>query len=438
MCRQSLRHARPRNLAAFISASTDAFYGLRVLLLGLLWLSACRNPRYGGEALFPPPSIQTDTLYPENPQQVFLTAPDTKNASFTFVGQAVDTLVGRWEAGWATQFALGGTNIRFYAEELVAVDSVVLDIFLASSYGNITVPLQWRVFRLTQPLSASQTYPSQTTYASDGVNLVLPHRDTLAFQSFRVGSYRIPLDTALGRFILTLPTTALTNEQTFQAAFYGLYITAEPFSSGSAGAIYTIFPRSPGTALRIYYREKIRNQVLPQRYEFFISDSCTWAYRLVRTTITPPALRDELQQNPTLWQQKVLVAGGEPVGFSFQLQGWERLARKPILAATLYWDTDSLSEKAYSPFYPRPNSLALYADTTGEVAGASWGLSDFSGMRTFWNLTQPVQEIALGRRRVPERFYVWLPARAYTLQRWVAAASSSSRRPYLVVISASP
>lgn len=424
-----------------LPATSGAFSRLRVLLLlsfgGLLL--ECRNPRRFGEELFPPVSTQADTLYFRQVRQVFLPPPSTKKASFVFIGQVEDTLIGRYQAGWATQFALGAENVQFYAQELVAVDSVVLELFLASSYGDFSVPLQVRVSRLTTPLSSANDYDLNASFATDGQSLVVPGRDTLVFTTFVPGSHRFLLDTALGRFILTLPPSALANEAAFQAAFPGLYVEAQPFVTGAKGALYTLFPRSPSTALRIYYRERINGQEAPQRYDFYVTDTCTWAYRLARTPSTPLPLRDQLEQDSTLWRQRLLVAGGAPVGVAFTLSGWEKLARRPVLSARLVWPGDSaISRTAYTPFYPRPSSFVLYADTTAEAANASWGLGEFLGDSVVFELSGPVQEIALARRTPPNTLYLWPTGRTYTVARWVGAGPASARPPYLVVISAEP
>jgi len=377
-------------------------------------------------------------LYLRQVRQVFLPPPSTKKAPFVFIGQLEDTLIGQYQAGWATQFALGAENVQFYAQELVAVDSVVLEVFLASSYGDISVPLQVRVSRLTTPLSSAQEYDLNAAFATDGQSLVAPGRDTLAFTTFLPGARRFPLDTALGWFILTLPPSALASEAAFQSAFPGLYVEARPFVPGAKGALYTLFPRSPSTALRIYYRERLNGQEVPQRYDFYITDTCTWAYRLVRTPSAPPPLRDQLEQDSTLWGQRLLVAGGAPVGMAFTLSGWEKLTRRPVLGARLVWPGDSAFRDAYTPFYPRPNSFVLYADTTAEAASASWGFGEFFGDSVVFDLTRPVQEIALARRSPPNTLYLWLAGRTYTVARWVGTGPASARPPYLVVISAEP
>lgn len=399
-------------------------------------MNACRNPQRVGEEVFPPPATRQDTLIITQVEQVFLSAPPSRNAPFVFIGEAEDTFVGRWRAGWATNFALGSSNVQFVAQQLVAVDSVVLELFIAGSYGDFSVPMQLRVERLLQPLSPSQDYTTDATFPTDGQNLVLPRQDSLSFTTLRPGSYRFHLDTTLGRAILTLPPTALTSEAAFQQAFPGLYITAEPFTPGARAAVYTIFPRSVSTVLRIHYRERIDNQVAPQRYDFFITDSCVWAYTLTRQGGF--TLRDELERDSSRWREHLLVGGGLPVGIRFQVEGWERLSRRPILAARLTWHTDSAASQAYSPLYPRPTSFVLYADTTGEVATAAWGFGELSGESILWELSQPVQEVALGRRQRPKNFYLWLAGRNYTLQRWVGAGIASSTPPYLIVTSAEP
>lgn len=94
------------------------------------------------------------------------------------------------------------------------------------------------------------------------------------------------------------------DQTAFQAAFPGLYVEAEPFSASENGAIYTVLPRSPLTVLRIYYRELIQGREAAQRYDFFVTDSVTWACRLFRSVAGPAPLRDELAADPQLWAQR--------------------------------------------------------------------------------------------------------------------------------------
>lgn len=399
-------------------------------------MSACRNPQRIGEEVFPPVPTRQDTLRVEGVEQVFLPPPLTRNSPFAFIGEAEDTFIGRWSAGWATNFALGGANVRFLSGDLLGVDSVVLELFIASSYGDFSVPMRLRVERLLQPLSTTQSYTTETTFLTDGQNLTIPSRDSLYFTAVIPGAYRFRLDTSLGHAILSLPPSALANERSFQQAFPGLYITATPFTPQAKSAIYTISPRSTGTVLRVYYRERIQGQEAPQRYDFFITDSCVWAHTLVRQGTN--TLRDEIAQDSNLWRQKVLLSGGLPVGVRFRLAGWEKIARRPLLFARFVWPSDSGTAQQYSPLYPRPNSLVLYADTIEEVAAAAWGFGDFSGNSVFWELTQSVQEVTLGRRNRPTYLYLWLTGRTYTLQRWIGASTHSSNPPYLIVASVEP
>ncbi|MCS7189833.1 MAG: DUF4270 family protein [Bacteroidia bacterium] len=404
----------------------------------LLLSTACQNPRRIGEELFPPVSIRTDTLFIINTRQVFLPPPNTLRSPFTFIGETKDSLTGYWQSGWATQFALGGQNVQFYANELVGVDSVILELFIANCFGDISTPLCLKVSRLLQPLSSNTTYLPDASFLVEPENLCLTGKDTLYYSVFSPGARRFSLDTSLGRQILTLPSTALTGDPAFHSAFPGLYIEATPCIPSRNGAVYTILPRSPSTVLRIYYREQIGEQVVPQRYDFFITDSCAWAYRLVRSSISPESFRDQLERDSSRWSTHLLVAGGLPVGIAFQVKGWEKIHRKPILRARLVWPSDSQAKSAYNPLYPRLGSLALYADTTAEIASASWGFGDFVEEKVMWELSQPLQEVAFSRRTPPTWLYIWPPARGYTLQRWVASGVQSSSPPYLIVNSAEP
>jgi len=411
-----------------------AFLGAAYIFL------ACRNPQRMGEELYPPPQTVVETLQVKSTKPVFLPAPSTERAPFVFVGQTLDSLVGQLSAQWATQFALGGDNVQFYVETLVAVDSVVLELFIATSYGNIGTPMRLRVERLTQPLTAGSGYTTEVAFATDGQQLVLPGEDTLYYQTFTPGMRRFRLDTALGHAILTLPPSALSNQTAFVSAFPGLRISAEGLSPGENGAIYTIFPRSPQTALRIYYRERIQGQEVPQQYSFSITDTCVWAYNLQRQGVVNgrPVLRDSLQADAALAQEKLLIGGGLPVGVEFSVEGWERLFRTSVLSAQLILPPAAGYEGYYSSFYPRVTGIACYTDTTAEAATASWGIGDFVGDSVVVNVTAPLQEVLSGLRPQPDRWYLWVVGRQYTLTRWVMSGVQAARKPYLVVIMARP
>jgi hypothetical protein len=151
-----------------------------------------------GEELYPPPVTVVETLQVSSATPIFLPEPSTERAPFVFVGETIDTLIGQLSAQWATQFALGGENVRFYVDTLIGIDSVVLELFIASSYGNIGIPLRVQVERLTQPLTAGHEYTTATTFSGDGQQLVLPGYDTLRYETFSPGAKRFRLDTALG------------------------------------------------------------------------------------------------------------------------------------------------------------------------------------------------------------------------------------------------
>ncbi len=413
---------------------------LYLTLLVASLLVSCRNPQRIGEFLYPPPEAIVETLQVSAAVPVFLGDSSTERAPFVFIGETIDTLVGHLSAKWATQFALGGENVRFYSEALAGVDSVVLELFIASSYGNIGTPLRVRVHRLLQPLMAGGGYTTATDFVGDGQSLILSGYDTLVYQTFTPGAKRFRLDTALGRYLLTLPEAALVSQSTFVSAFPGLVIEAEVAHPPGNGAIYTIFPRSPQTALRIYYRERIQGQEVPQQYSFFITDTCVWAYNLRRQGVIGgvPTLRDSLQADSVLAREKLLVAGGLPVGVQFSVTGWEKLFKAPVLSARLVWPPAEGYQRFYTPFYPRPAGIVCYTDTMAEAATASWGIGDFIGDSAVVDVTVPMQEVLSGLRVRPASWYVWVVGRRYTLTRWVMAGIDGERKPYLVVTLARP
>ncbi len=403
-------------------------------------LVGCKNPQRIGEFLHPPPEAIVETLQVSTAVPVFLADSSTERAPFIFIGETIDTLIGHLSAQWATQFALGGENVRFYSEALAGVDSVVLELFIASSYGNIGTPLRVRVHRLVQPLMAGGGYTTATGFTGDGQQLILSGQDTLWYQTFTPGARRFRLDTVLGRYLLTLPEAALAGQSAFVSAFPGLLIEAEVANPPGNGAIYTVFPRSPQTALRIYYRERIQGREVPQQYNFFITDTCVWAHNLRRQGMIggAPALRDSLEADSVLAREKLLLAAGLPVGVRFSVTGWERLFKAPVLNARIILPPAEGYQGFYTAFYPRPAGVACYTDTIAEAATASWGIGDFVGDSVIIDITAPMQEVLSGLRLRPTSWYLWVVGRRYTLTRWVMAGIAGRRKPYLVVTLARP
>lgn len=97
----------------------------------------------------------------------------TDNPVFAVLGSYNDPKFGTFNANFYTQFRLSGLNPNFGDVTTITIDSTILGLEYASTYGDMSSQ-KLEVFELTESMYLDSTYYSFSTLARSSKNLVQP------------------------------------------------------------------------------------------------------------------------------------------------------------------------------------------------------------------------------------------------------------------------
>ena len=162
-----------------------------------------------------------------------------------------DPIFGITTADFYTQVHLTTTRVRFGTDPVF--DSAFLYIPYLGSYGDTLSNMTFRVYYLTDSLSTSVDYYSNSTVSYDQANPIgeitfqpKPHDSSYFEGSTHTPYLRIPINSTFGNYVMNPDdTTSLNNSTEFVKFFKGICIVTEPQSTNGKGAIITFnMPRS--------------------------------------------------------------------------------------------------------------------------------------------------------------------------------------------------
>ena len=231
----------------------------------LLLTFSCTDPNLIGLEVQPPSDGITVTLSSvKNNLKLSTISEDSLRSDETsalLLGTITsDYIFGESWADFATQFQLPFNNVDVGNSDTLTVDSVVLALSYAGSYGN-TDALNIKVYQLTKSIFKDSIYYSKQELNYDVNNLntatytALNTEDSVIVRGeMKAPHLRLKLDNSLGKIILDASGTAdLEDNAQFVAFFKGLYLEAiEAIFSG--GAIIYFSPSAANTKLTIYYQ----------------------------------------------------------------------------------------------------------------------------------------------------------------------------------------
>jgi hypothetical protein len=193
-------------------------------------------------------------------------------------GSINDEIFGIKRASFATQFRLAFDNHTFgNASELIA-DSVVLSLS-ASYFTGQNIPMNFRVYELTQALEATKAYYSNekflynTTPIGELLNYTPNLLDSVTLNEGREApQMRIKLDASLAEKLIKSGTSPYLNNTNFLAFFKGLYIEGEAVNMGPGeGRIMVFNLLSSASRMKVYYRNTNLNQ--SGTFEYVINET---------------------------------------------------------------------------------------------------------------------------------------------------------------------
>ncbi len=205
----------------------------------------------------------------------------TSNPSYNVLGKYNDPKFGTFDAAFYTQFRLSGFDPVFGDVNTIVIDSFVLSMQYAGSYGT-PQNLNVGVFELTESLNFDSTYYSFTQKNSNGIDLV-DHSDgpikinltsnAIIGTDTLLPQIRVPLDTNKARQLILEASSSngtFSSNENFLNYFKGIKVQLnDPTpSSGNGGVIY-LDNLSSNSKMTVYYTQDGDNR----KFEFLINGS---------------------------------------------------------------------------------------------------------------------------------------------------------------------
>lgn len=228
----------------------------------VLFWTACKKPTLEGTGTIPDTTLGltvVDTLeiltYTETDDTV-----RADEQSVNILGTINDPELGTSNASIFMNFTLDRSNIDLGSS--LTADSMVLTMLYTSStksYGDVTVPQNISIHRVTDRMYVDSAYFTNTTFNYDAtpvaqVNGFVPNlTDSLSIDgvSYAPG-VRITLDNSLAQeFLSQSGGTNLATDAAFKDWFGGLYLTTD--GTGNSQVYFDIF--SSTSKLTLYYND---------------------------------------------------------------------------------------------------------------------------------------------------------------------------------------
>lgn len=229
-------------------------------LLTVLLLNACKEPDAVGLNVLPGSDqlglefSDSATIYSKTVREDSLR---TDEISLQLLGSITDPVFGKHQSAIYAQVVEEGVPaFGIYTQ----ADSLVLSMIYAGSYGDTTIPLTIKVYRLLEDMYFDSAYYSNKTFAYNPTEIGSATIEPRPFTKTVVGSdtvsprMRINLNTVLADSIMALNGQAqLASNAAWIAYFKGIYIVADPVASGVSGNMsYLNFV---GSKMILYYHD---------------------------------------------------------------------------------------------------------------------------------------------------------------------------------------
>lgn len=200
----------------------------------------------------------------------------TDETSNSLLGSILDPVFGLSTVGFYTQTRLSQSAFSFGTSPVP--DSLVLTLDYDGFYGDSTSPLTIKVWELDQQILIDSVYYShqskavkstllaEKTFIPDYVDSVAVMGDTLE-PHLRINLTDITATLALK--LLEAPADSMTSNTSFLNYFYGLYVTAEPVSTG--GQVMYIDLTSSLSNMVLYYQNSENDSL---KFNYLINSNC--------------------------------------------------------------------------------------------------------------------------------------------------------------------
>ncbi len=272
----------------------------------------------------------------------FVDSVKTDETSRSLLGSYVDPVFGRTTASIYTQLRLSTTSVDF--GDNPQLDSIVLSLEYTSipladgskmtAYGDTSTPQTFRVYEIDEPLNLDSSYYSNRAMALKqpeiGIKTIAIHpTDSLyiGVDSVRVmAQLRIPLTEAFGYHILTAPQENLGSMDKFLDFIKGIYVTADPVSSGGAIGFFDLLKTN--SKVTVFYSN---NEDDSLAYNFQItSESARYIHYSHDYSMGSSDFLAQLQGDTALGAQKIYLQSMSGVSAEISFPYFRNWAGKHI------------------------------------------------------------------------------------------------------------
>ncbi len=286
---------------------------------------------------------------------------NTEELSYALIGSMNDPVFGQTNATYYSQLRLVDEGSDYGTSPVF--DSAYLALPYYGAYGDTMSNMTLRVYELTQQLIQYDTMYSFNTATYDESKLLgsitfvpRPHDSVMVNGKKVAPQVRIPLNTAFGQRMLSVPVDSLADNESFLNTFYGFCIVAEKQETPGKGAILYLKAPSTSSTVTMYYHN---TEDTTTAYFIISSYSARFGnYDHAGYTTASPLLQQQLAGDTSSGDQYVFLQsmGGVRARLHFpSLSHWQNTNKKYIVNDAQLILTESSPGSQYKP----PTNLTL-------------------------------------------------------------------------------
>lgn len=244
-------------------------WAIGACLIALLLFSGCEDePQQStiGNDLLPGAEVEYIETTNLSLRSDIVDSVQADDPALFLLGEYQDPVFGTAQASFATQFLLGGSDVDF--GEVVQLDSITLNVSLASIFGDPTDLQEVHVYELSEQLTTEAEYDSQDSVAADRSNDLADAYQLVQPDSFETADISIRLDNSFGEKIINLPEDNLLDDASFTSAIPGLVIEARRQDPNATGAVWVVNMFDEDAHLRLHYTVQTDTGQTQLTYDF--------------------------------------------------------------------------------------------------------------------------------------------------------------------------
>lgn len=214
-------------------------------------------------------------------------------------GSYHDSEFGQIDAGFCTQFSMTSPNINFGDNPVM--DSVILSLPYADSYGFDSVSRTFHVYQVTEAITTETDFNPYKTIAYENTDLANAYtfipktKDSVIVNGKKLAPMlRIPLSMTLGNNLLAQAgSDVYASNDNFQQFLKGLYIKSA--TNNTNGGILSFLPSHEMAALNLYFHN---DQSASNVISFVTKSNAKWRNIFAQDFgSASPALQQQLAGN---------------------------------------------------------------------------------------------------------------------------------------------